>query len=85
MRSLLTARAHVVVLVDSPSDRRDLGGDFRDSADHATDLGAVIAHARQTFGKKVWLVGHSRGTHSAVTAATRLAGAAAPDGIAQWK
>ncbi|MCC2632972.1 MAG: hypothetical protein K0S48_858 [Ramlibacter sp.] len=34
-----------------------------------------------TFGKPVWLVGHSRGTHSAVTAATRLQGDNAPDGI----
>src|SRR5262249_26790719 len=40
-----------------------------------------IAHAHKAFGQPVWLVGHSRGTHSAVTAATRLAGDAAPDGI----
>lgn len=81
VRGLLTARGHAVVLVDAPSDRRDLGGDFRDSAEHAADLAAVIAHARQAFGKPVWLVGHSRGTHSAATAATRLSGETAPDGI----
>lgn len=81
VRSLLTARGHAVLLVDAPGDRRDLGGDFRDSAEHAADLGAVIAHARQAFGKPVWVVGHSRGTHSAATAATRLSGEAAPDGI----
>lgn len=81
VRSLLTARGHAVLLVDAPSDRRDLGGDFRESAEHAADLGAVIAHARQAFGKPVWVVGHSRGTHSAATAATRLSGDAAPDGI----
>lgn len=81
VRGLLTARGHVVVLVDAPSDRRDLAGDFRESPEHAADLGAVIAHARKAFGKPVWLVGHSRGTHSAVTAATRLTGEAAPDGI----
>lgn len=80
-RSLLTARGHVVMLVDAPSDRRDLGGDFRESAEHASDLGAVIAHARRTFRQPVWLVGHSRGTHSAVNAATHLSGDAAPDGI----
>lgn len=81
VRGLLTAHGHVVVLVDAPSDRRDLGGDFRESTEHAADLGAVIAHARKAFGKPVWLVGHSRGTHSAVTAAARLTGDAAPDGI----
>lgn len=81
VRGLLTARGHAVVLVDVPSDRRDLGGDFRESTDHAADLGAVIAHARKAFGKPVWLVGHSRGTHSAVAAAARLSGDAAPDGI----
>jgi alpha-beta hydrolase superfamily lysophospholipase len=81
VRGLLTARGHVVVLVDAPSDRRDLTGDFRESTEHATDLGAVIVHARKAFGKAVWLVGHSRGTHSAVTAATHLSGDAAPDGI----
>jgi hypothetical protein len=80
-RGLLTARGHVLVLVDVPSDRRDLGGDFRESPEHAADLAAVIAHARKAFGKPVWLLGHSRGTHSAVTAATRLSGDAAPDGI----
>lgn len=81
VRGLLTARGHVVVLVDAPGDRRDLAADFRESAEHAADLGAVIAHARKSFGQPVWLVGHSRGTHSAVTAATRLSGDAAPDGI----
>lgn len=81
VRHLLMDRGHVVVLVDAPSDRRDLGGDFRESSEHAADLGAVIAHARKAFGKPVWLVGHSRGTHSAVTAATRLSGDPAPDGI----
>jgi hypothetical protein len=81
VRGLLTARGHATVLVDAPSDRRDLGGDFRESTEHAADLAAVIAHARKAFGKPVWLVGHSRGTHSAVTAAVRLSGDAAPDGI----
>lgn len=81
VRHLLMDRGHAVVLVDTPSDRRDLGGEFRDSGEHAADLGAVVAHARKAFGKPVWLVGHSRGTHSAVTAATRLSGDAAPDGI----
>ena len=81
VRPLLMDRGHAIVLVDAPSDRRDLGGDFRESPEHAADLGAVVSHARKAFGKPVWLVAHSRGTHSAVTAATRLSGDAEPDGI----
>ncbi len=81
MRDAFSARGHAVVLVDVPSDRRELGSDFRESAEHAADLGAVIAQVRKTFGRPVWLVGHSRGTHSAVNAAARLAGEQAPDGI----
>lgn len=74
----LFARGPAVVLVDAPSDRGDLDGDFRETKNHAADPGAVIAYARKAFGQPVWLVGHSRGTHSAVTAAMRLAGDAAP-------
>jgi hypothetical protein len=81
VRGLLTARGHVTVLVDTPTDRRDLDGDFRDSKEHAADLASIISYARATFGKPVWLVGHSRGTHSAVTAATRLQGDNGPNGI----
>ncbi len=81
VRGLFTARGPAVVLVDAPSDRGDLDGDFRETKNHAADPGAVIAYARKTFCQPVWLVGHSRGTHSAVTAAMRLAGDAAPEVI----
>jgi len=81
VRGLFTARGPAVVLVDAPSDRGDLDGDFRETKNHAADPGAVIAYARKAFGQPVWLVGHSRGTHSAVTAAMRLAGDAAPEVI----
>src|SRR5687768_14626854 len=77
VRSELTARGYVIALADVPSDRRELAGDFRDSAEHAADMGALIAHLRKAHAKPVWVVGHSRGTHSAVTAALRLAGDAA--------
>jgi pimeloyl-ACP methyl ester carboxylesterase len=58
-----------------------LGNAFRDSAEHATDLGAAIQWARDKFGKPVWLVGTSRGTQSAAHAAEVLTAAARPDGI----
>ncbi|GAB3776292.1 hypothetical protein GCM10028796_53520 [Ramlibacter monticola] len=80
-RSLFVEAGYAVVLVDTPSDRRELRGDFRESAEHATDLGAAIGWARRTFGKPVWVVGTSRGTQSAVNAAVRLQGEARPDGV----
>ena len=83
-RQLFADRGHAVVLLDVPSDRSRppyLGGDFRASAEHAQDLGAVIAWARRTWGKPVWVVGTSRGTHSAATAALQLQGEQAPSGI----
>jgi predicted alpha/beta-hydrolase family hydrolase len=83
-RGLFADRGHAVLVLDVPSDHARppyLGGDFRASAEHAADLGAVIAWARTHYGKKVWVVGTSRGTHSAATAATQLQGERAPDGI----
>lgn len=83
-RGLFAQQGLAVVVPDAPSDRSRppyLGGDFRASAEHAADLGAIVAWARGKFGKKVWIVGTSRGTHSAATAALRLSDAQAPDGI----
>lgn len=70
-------------LVDAPSDHRGedgLGG-FRISPQHAEDLGKVIADLRSRGKLAVWLVGTSRGSISAVNAASRLAGTEAPDGL----
>jgi pimeloyl-ACP methyl ester carboxylesterase len=81
-RELFAQHGHAVLLLDTPGDRAEgLGGDFRESAEHAADLGAAVAWARARFGKPVGLVGTSRGTHSAAHAALTLAGPAAPDGI----
>lgn len=80
-RMLFVEQGFAVVLVDTPSDRRDLGGNFREGAENAADVGAAIAWARRTVGKPVWVVGTSRGTHSAANAALRLQGDAAPDGV----
>jgi hypothetical protein len=83
-RSLFAQRNLAVLVLDTPSDHRFppyLGGDFRASAEHAADLGAAVAWARAKYGKKVWVIGTSRGTHSAATAATQLQGERAPDGI----
>lgn len=84
MSPLLRAAGIATVLVDAPSDLRDsegLGG-FRNAAEHAEDLGRVIAAVRAHGQGPVWIIGHSRGTISAANAAARLSGAAAPDGVA---
>lgn len=80
-RQAFVERGHAVVLLDVPSDRESLRGVFRESAEHAADLGAAVAWARQRFGKPVWVIGTSRGTHSAANAAVALTGVSAPDGI----
>ena len=83
MLPLFHAAGFVTALVDAPSDF--LGEDglagFRDTPQHADDLGKVIADLRARTHGPVWVVGHSRGTISAINAAARLAGASAPDGV----
>jgi pimeloyl-ACP methyl ester carboxylesterase len=72
------------IVLDVPSDRSAppfLDGNFRASAEHAADIGAAVRWAREQFGRKVWLVGTSRGTQSAAAAALVLTGPAAPDGL----
>jgi hypothetical protein len=83
-RALFVQRGFAVVLPDTPSDHSTppfLGGTFRESADHAADLAAVIGWAHQQFSRPVWIVGTSRGTHSAALAALGPAGLGAPDGV----
>lgn len=73
-----------VLMPDTPSDRSQrpyLGGGFRESAEHAADIGAAVAWARERYKLPVWVVGTSRGTESTAQAAIRLEGPQAPDGI----
>lgn len=70
-------------LVDAPADWQGedgLGG-YRIAPRHAQDLGQVIAALRTRTQGAVWVVGTSRGAISAVNAASRLSGPAAPDGL----
>jgi hypothetical protein len=71
-----------VALIDAPSDRQ--GGGFltyfRESAEHATDVGSVIAWLRKQLKLPVWLIGTSRGTQSVAAVSARLAGVGT-DGI----
>jgi hypothetical protein len=70
-------------LVDAPSDHWGEDGlaGFRVAAEHAEDLGKVIADVRTRTKASVWLVGTSRGSISAVNAAATLSGPSAPDGL----
>lgn len=80
---LFHEQGFVTALVDAPSDHRrgdGLGG-FRIHSGHAEDIGAVIADLRQRTGLPVFVIGTSRGTISAVNAAARLSGPAAPDAV----
>lgn len=80
-RPLFLRAGIATAIIDAPTDRPyDLRFGFRGSAEHATDIGAVIAHLRARLGIPVWLVGTSRGTNSVASAAARLA-AHGPDGI----
>lgn len=85
VRSALLFRAAgwATALVDAPSDHRQEDGlaAFRTTAEHAEDLGRVIADLRRRGHPSVWVVGTSRGSISAANAAARLRGAEAPDGM----
>jgi hypothetical protein len=70
-------------LVDAVSDHHGedgLGG-FRIAAQHAEDIGLVVADLRTRTQGAVWLVGTSRGAISAMNAAARLSGPFAADGL----
>ncbi len=77
------ALGFVTALVDAPSDHHDADGlaGHRATGAHAEDLGRVIADLRARGAALVWVVGTSRGTISAVNAASTLAGPSGPDGL----
>jgi len=70
----------VAAVIDAPSDNSNSLHGFRDSPEHAEDVGAVIRHLKAKYRLPVWLVGTSRGTNSVANAAVRL-GADSADGI----
>lgn len=82
-RQLFAEHGLVVAVVDAPSDKQSppyLSGK-RQTPEHAADIGAAIAWARQKYQRPVWLVGTSRGTQSAAYLATELQGTQGPDGV----
>ena len=81
-RALFAEQGLAVAIVDAPSDRQSHPylSEFRQTADHAADVKAIIAWLRENAKLPVWLIGTSRGTQSVAAAAIRL-GREGPDGI----
>ncbi|WP_439519626.1 hypothetical protein [Hydrogenophaga sp.] len=81
--SLFQAAGFGTALVDAPTGWQGEDGlaGYRVDPRHAQDLGRVIADVRVRTRGAVWVMGTSRGAISAVNAASRLVGDAAPDGI----
>ncbi|HEY3249316.1 MAG TPA: alpha/beta hydrolase [bacterium] len=76
-RELFARQGLFVAALDASSDNQSgMNGEIRLSAQHAQDIGRVIADVRtRTGGAAVWLVGTSAGTLSAANVAARLSGA----------
>lgn len=70
------ARSGVAVaVIDAPSDHLNdyiVGGEFRRSPEHATDILAVIEYMRQRSDVPLWLMSESNGTVSVASLALRL-------------
>ncbi len=61
-----------VIAVFRPSDLSRMENPYRASREHVADLSRVVAYARETYGKPIWLVGTSRGTVSGTALAIAL-------------
>lgn len=80
---LFAAQGLTVAVIDAPSDHQSppyLSG-FRQSAEHAADVRAVIAWLKNETKVPVWLIGTSRGTQSVGAVATALKSDGGPDGV----
>ncbi len=62
-----------VAIADAPSDQANgMSTPFRQSSEHAGDIGAIIALVKSRSPAPVWLVGTSRGSISAANGAARI-------------
>jgi predicted esterase len=65
-RELFATQQFAVLVVDAPSDQKDMDEEFRRSAKHSVDMEAVAREVQSRFPKaRLVLIGHSRGTVSA--------------------
>ncbi len=79
-RQLFADQGLATAVIDAPSDRRNLSS-FRQTAEHAADIKAVIAWLKDNVKLPVWLIGTSRGTQSVAHIATQSIPDGGPDGI----
>ncbi len=72
-RRMFAGHGFLTIVVDVPSDQRADGLiGFRHSADHRTDIAAVMRWMRKTANAPLWLIGTSRGTVSVAHLAASL-------------
>ena len=71
-RDYFAANGFNVAIVGKPSDKDDLDGSFRTSAEHIEDLKRVIGYLKKDNAVPVWLVGTSMGTISATAVASTI-------------
>ena len=65
-RELFAQPQFAVAVIDTPSDRRGMSEEFRQSTNHVTDMEQAVAELRRRFpDARLVLMGHSRGTVSA--------------------
>ena len=68
-----TAQGMAVAVVDAPSDHLSgMGGQYRGTPAHATDIAAVVALVKSRTPAPVWLIGTSRGSVSAANGAASI-------------
>jgi len=70
----------MTAVFDSPASVTQDLRPIHDGQGFADDVGAVIRHLRKTYNLPVWVIGNSRGTVAAASAAGRL-GDNGPDGV----
>jgi hypothetical protein len=79
-RDKFAAAGFVVASVDGPSDHPEGLGSFRETAEHAQDIAAVIAYLRRKAKVPVWVIGTSTSTISVADVGVRLK-TGGPDGL----
>ena len=68
-RELFHKKGFNVAIVGRAQDRADLDFAYRKSAEHSSDIRAVLLRLQQLAPGKLWLIGTSKGTISAASAA----------------
>jgi alpha/beta superfamily hydrolase len=67
------AQGMTVAVIDTPSDHpSSMGAQWRATADHVTDIAAVVAMLKSRSPAPVWLIGTSRGSISAANVAANI-------------